>query len=168
MRYWIICVFWLGIFTGLGFSQNTFINVDGNWSLNIDASDLTGGPGTNLRPDYNSLVSGALIDLDVLKSPGNWWYWFFRWDWRVNVHMQPINWESSWQVWVRRTGDGDYFLGDIQGGETFQQLSGMDITFCQGNRNHENIPLEYELRGVSLPLHTGQYSAIIYYTLTEL
>lgn len=168
MKYWIYCAFLIGMFTSLGYSQNTSINIDGNWSLTIDASDLTGGPGSNLQSIYNSSNDATVIDLDLLKSPGNWYYWILRWDWRVDVNMQTLNWVDNWEVWLRRTGDGDYLLGSIEGGETFQQLSSMNILFCSGNRNHNNIPLEYELRGVTLPLEAGQYSAIVYFTLTEL
>ncbi|MDZ7723181.1 MAG: hypothetical protein U5R06_10350 [candidate division KSB1 bacterium] len=168
MKMWKCCASVLILLSGLACAQNTYINVDGNWNLNIDVSDLTGGPGSNIQSIYNSTNEGALIDLDVLKARGEWWYWFFRWDWQVEVHIQSVNWQPDWEIWVRRTGDGDFFVGNIQGGETFQQLNSMGINFCSGSHNHNNIPLEYELRGVSLPLEAGQYSAIVYYTLTEL
>ncbi len=158
---WTIFIILL-LFT-LAHSQEVTLRVDGNWTRNIGSADLTGGAGSDLQSTYNSSNDGAAISMDISKSP--WWlYLFVRWNWRIDVNYEIMNWHPNMQLWVRRTGQES----DIYDGMNFQQVTTNPTYFISGNRNHYNVPLEYELRGISVYIPVDQYQVTVVYTITEL
>ncbi len=146
--------------------QQVTIDISGSWSLTITSADLTAGAGSDFTSSYESNTDQISVDIDKVVS-GNFWDWFLSYNWRVDVNKQDVNWHSDMELYVRRTSGG-FGFGSISGGTSYQQITSSDRTFFSGNGRRYWIPLQLQLQGMSVEVPPGNYSTVVYYTVTEL
>lgn len=88
------------------------------------------------------------------------------------------NWDTAGlQLQVRRTGDGAgggsglFTVSDISGGMAYQQITTASLYFFEGNNYGPtpriNIPVQYQITGVSVLVPVANYSATVTYTLAD-
>jgi hypothetical protein len=132
------------------------ISVLGNWSLMIDASDLTAGPGSDLISTY--LSAEDQIEIDILSAKGMW---------AVYVRDIPMNWHPDLSFGIRRTGNG-IGGGWISGGTSWLEVTSFDQQFFMGNKQRKRIDVQCGLTGVSAQIPSAMYSGTVIYTVMEL
>ncbi len=146
-------------------SQAT-LSVNGQWNQSITSLDLVAGAGSALQDTYTSALEQVTLDIEKYSDhPGQGGG--PAWNWQIDIRRQNINWHPDLQLWVRRTGDGTTRGGNMTGGDTFQQVTSNSQFFLQGKKDHSAVPIQYELRGVSVFIPADQYNTEIIYTLTE-
>lgn len=135
------------------------ITANGGWTETIDASDLAAGAGSNLISTYTSGSGATLINvsatLDLLG-------------WTVSVQRSDVNWLPSFHLYAKRTGSGSGC--SVNNGTTYQEVttSGQSFFACPAllNNGVSNVPVQYQLTGVSVAVPAGTYSTTIIYTVT--
>ena len=132
------------------------ISVTGSWFESVDATDLTGGAGSDLPSVYESSADQVTIQI---AGAGNS-------DWRVDIRKVDTDWHSDLGLHIRRTSDGSG-PGRISGGTSYQQISDTYQEFFSGSRNRRNISVQLMLDGVSADLPCGDYLTTVYYTVVE-
>ena len=132
------------------------ITAPGGWSQTIGASNLTGGAGSNLIDTYQS--DPAAVSITITATSGNW---------GLNVKKSTSsNWPSSLHLYIQRTSDGTG-SGSISGGNSYQEVMDFDLPFFSGNGDRSNVPVQFELTGVSIQVPPDVYSATIQYTVSD-
>ena len=162
----IIYIFLFCLFgaTNSAFSQIA-IDVVGNWNYTIPTSDLSEA-GLDFSGTYESAPNQVDIDVFQLNFISN----FFFYRWRVDIRRADVDWHSDLDLSVRRTGNGSpfFFNGNITGGTNYQQITTSNQQFFSGTRTRLNIPIQYQISGVSVLLSAKTYETTIIYTVTEL
>jgi len=141
------------------YSQLT-LNVAGTWSYSVPATDITDA-GLDFTGTYTSASNQVLLSI----SNGNS---YFRY--RVDVRRNNISWNNKIKLWVRRTGDGIplHPKSKVWGGLSYRKITKSNKLFFKGKRNTDDIPVQYELRNISILIPAKSYSATIIYTVTAL
>ncbi len=154
----ICIVFILGLFLSLE-SKNyaQVITVTGSWDVTIDETDLQGGPGSDLNSTYTSAVNQLDIKISKMKKKS----------WRVDVSKADSNWHALMELWIQRTGDGKG-KGTIWGGTTYQEIMNMDQEFFYGSRDRKKVPIQLELRGMTVQIPYDTYTTTIWFTVSEM
>jgi len=137
------------------------ISVSGSWSETIDVTDLTGGPGSDLNSTYTS--ASNVVYHSISSSSYRLWE---SWDWRVDVRRSDINWDSRFQLYVRRSSNGIGF-GSISGGTAYQLISTSDQQFYTGTYHRYLVGCQFELRNVSVQIPADDYTTTVIYTITD-
>lgn len=132
------------------------INVTGNWSETIDASDLQAGAGSDLKSTYESAADAGLLTISDTAGGA----------WRVDVRRSDTTWHTNFTLSVKRTGDGSGG-GSISGGTEYQAISTTNVEFFSG-AGDRGILLQLKLDGMSLGIPPGAYSTTIIYTVEDL
>ncbi|MFH1942533.1 MAG: hypothetical protein ABIL68_10560 [bacterium] len=132
------------------------ITVFGNWSLMIDASDLTAGPGSDVNSMYMS--DNDQIEINILRAKGMW---------AVYVRGVPMNWHPDLRFGIRRTSNG-IGGGWISGGTSWLEVTSFDQQFFMGYKQRKNIDVQCGLTGVSVQIPSAMYSGTVIYTVMEL
>jgi hypothetical protein len=139
------------------------INVVGSWDYTVSSTDITDA-GSDFTGIYPSASNQVTIDI-TYPSNGN-----VRWE--VSVSKQDIDWNNSIELYARRTGSGSgqgggNSNGFVQQGTTYQQITSMNQFFFQGRKKRNDIPIQYEIRNVSVLIPAKTYETTIIYTVTE-
>ena len=129
------------------------ITATGSWSQTIDASNLTGGAGTDLNSTYYSAYDAVKINISATAN------------WEVAVKKINGNWHSSLLLSVKRSSDGTG-AGSISGGTAYLEVTDIDQSFFSGNKSRNNVCVQFRLTGVSIQVPPGVYTATVYYTVT--
>ena len=154
MKKKCFCVFaafiFQGFFTMRIEAQNNGIVVTGNWIASVDAGHLEYGPGSDLNGILESAENQVLVEVDkqVLGDI-------------VYVHRQDIFWHSNLSLWARRTG------GNARDGEDYREIDGSSRYFFSGRPRKFNAYIQYQVRGLSVTVSPGTYSATVVYTVTN-
>lgn len=131
------------------------INVTGNWSETIDASDLQAGAGSDLKSTYESAADAGLLTISDTAGGA----------WRVDVRRSDTTWHTNFTLSVKRTGDGTGG-GSISSGAAYQAIGLSDAAFFSGAGDRSGIPLQFKLEGMSLQVPPATYSTTITYTVS--
>jgi hypothetical protein len=132
------------------------ITVSGSWSVVIDASDLQGGPGTDLVSTQESPLNGSA--LSVSQASGL--------NWQVTVRRIDGTWPSGLSLSAKRTSNGTG-TGSISGGTTYLNLTTIDQSFFTGRGNRSTVYLRFQLSGLSVNIPPSAYSTTIVYTVVQ-
>ncbi len=137
------------------------ITASPGWSIAIPASSITEA-GSNYTTNATSTANQTLIS--VTSS--------FLASYTVTVHRDNTNWNSALTLWVQRTGNGSgSFFGTIAGGLSFQQVGTAAQTFFSGiigfPTNRSNIPIQYQISGLSVLIPVKTYTTTITYTVSN-
>lgn len=87
--------------------------------------------------------------------------------WRIDIKRDDLNWPKGVKLRVRRTGEG-MGGGLIAGGRSYREIGPSYRTLCTGTGDRTNIPLQFELTGVSLEIPVGTHATTITYTVIEI
>jgi len=82
-----------------------------------------------------------------------------------------MDWHPNLQLYARRTGtgvNGLFFGSAIGSGTSYQLISTSNQFFFNGICTISDIPIQYEIRNVSLLLPAKTYETTIIYTVTDL
>lgn len=130
------------------------IAVSGNWSETIDASDLQAGAGSDLIDTYESTDP---ITIDILVTAGNW---------GLDVKKIDGDWHADLHLHAKRTSDGTG-SGSISGGDAYQEITGIDQGFFNGNGDRSSVNVRLKLTGVSIQVPPNVYTTTVYYTVSD-
>jgi len=146
-RLLIILLF---LFIGVGKAQ--YFNVSGEWNYTVPVSDISEA-GEDFSGTYTSDAYQTSLDI---------WYWR---NWRVSVQKNNIDWNDDIDLYVRRTGYGWGSSSRIKGGTNFVRLRNRNSNFFTGRSYFFNIPLQYEIRNISVTIPAHTYVVEVLYTL---
>lgn len=136
----------------IGISKAQYISVSGEWNYTIPASDITEA-GDDFSGTYTSNANQAYLDI-----------WYNR-NWRVSVQKNNIDWNRQLRLFVRRTGSGWGSSSSLSGGTNFIRVKNRDSNFFRGRNWNFGIPIQYEIRRVSVTIPTHTYVVEVLYTL---
>jgi hypothetical protein len=136
--------------------------VSGSWNANIPSSTIIEA-GNNYTGNYAS----ASNQVQISHTVNPFWYWGHSWT--VEIRKNDVNWDTSLKLYARRTGNGSGQIlcsSTITGGLSYQEITGIDTYFYSGRCNRSNVPIQYELRNLSVLIPAGNQSTTITYTVT--
>lgn len=133
-----------------GLSAQT-IRLTGQWNFTIPTTDITEA-GEDFTGTYTSSVNQVYLDI------------IYNGRWSVNVQKNNIDWNNKLTIWMHRTGNG-FGTERIRGGKNYKRIRNNDIKFITGNRARYSIPLQYQIRKVSVTIPAHNYIVEIMYTL---
>lgn len=136
------------------------INAIGSWSVSVP-SNIISEAGNDYSMNLTSMTNQTILDINVPLTTTNW---------RVDVNKQDSFWNNSLTLWIRKTGDGVGVAGSSIspiGTIPFFQLANMGQAFFSGVKNYVGIPIQYEIRGLSVLIPTSTYNTTVVYTITE-
>jgi hypothetical protein len=152
----------IGLACGLLSSVKTCDAIDivvtGSWALTIDASNLTGGAGTDLIDTYESASNQVTVTISGTTGDSD--------NWRVDVKRTDSTWHNDFTLSVKRTGDGAGG-GSISGGTAYQAVGTSDSAFFSGAGDRSDVPVQLELSGVSVQVAPNTYSTSVTYTVVD-
>ena len=143
------------------------ISASPGWNISIPASTITEA-GNNYTTNATSAVNQTFVNFTI---PGG-----YRTTYTVKIHKVDSDWHSNLSLWAQRTGSGteNYFIlhGTIANGATFIQVTSSPQTFFMGTlvlfaTRRTNIPIQYEIRGISVLLQVKTYSTTVVYTISN-
>jgi hypothetical protein len=140
------------IFVLLGISNAQYVSVSGEWNYTIPSNDISEA-GEDFTGTYTSDANQAYIDV---------WYWR---NWRVNIQKNNIDWNDDIDIYARRTGNGWGSSSRINGGTNFSRIRDRSNNFFRGRGWNFNIPIQYEIRNISVTIPAHTYIVEILYTL---
>lgn len=138
------------------------LTVSPGWSVTIPASTITEAGLNYTTTTTTSAVSQSLMTLTSGSQNINVF---------VYVQKTDVSWDSSLTLWVRRSGNGTGAGNStITNGTTFQQVidtqTSFFTTFMGKSRTYSNIPLQYEIRGLSVLIPAKTYTTTLLFTIT--
>jgi hypothetical protein len=134
------------------------IDATGSWELVIDASDLAGVAGSDLKGDYQSERGATVLDITGTAGSDDVW--------RVRVRVgSPLPWDVK--LYARRTGDGDG-SGAITNGTSYVEVTASGIDFFNGSGDRTAVSIQYKLSGISISISPGAYSPEIIFTVVNI
>lgn len=164
MKYFWILGFSL-LTSNLLFAQISKLDAKGgNW----DAGKLL-VTITEAGLDYTGTVSSdadhTILEIDAKEDNDPY---------TLTISRQDNNWHPMLTLWARRTGDGSLGNGGtIMGGQSYIQLAPNAQYFFSGlvsrggGSRVKDIPIQYEIRGLSVLIPVSSYSTTIIYTVTS-
>lgn len=136
------------------------INAIGNWSVSVPSNTISAA-GNDYNINLTSMINQTVLDITVSTTSTSW---------RVNVNKQDSFWDNLLTFWIHKTGDGVGALGSSIlpiGYTPYQQVNNLEQLFFEGAKNYVNIPIQYEIRGLSVLIPASTYNTTIVYTITE-
>lgn len=159
-------IFLLNLFPVLCLSQTVTLS-NTSWDIIMGAANLTGGAGTYFVDYLVGPANTVGINVSHLNIPSPFSI-------RLDVSRTMAGWPGSWDLRIRRTGDGGG-SGGISGGTTYLLVDGSTRQFCTFTSvgfwflnwvNRTNIPVQYRLEGLSNLQTGGTYTTTLTYTVT--
>lgn len=145
-----------------------FTITGGNWSQTIAATSITEA-GLDYDPDTRTSAANQ-TRLTYRRSGGGATGRNFTVT--VQVHKTNTTWDDQIELWVRRTGDGTEPApactsgGFVSGGTSWQQVTNTATSFFTGRCRRSNVPIQLEIRNISVVVPTGTKTTTITYTAT--
>lgn len=128
------------------------ISVIGQWNYTIPTIDITDA-GEDFTGTYTSSVNQVYLDIIYSNK------------WSISVQKNDIDWDDELKIFMHRTGNG-YGTGWINGGQNYKIIKNNDFKFITGRDNRNSIPIQYQMRMVSVTIPAHNYVVEIMYTLT--
>ena len=137
---------------------------EGAWNYSVPNTDILEA-GLNFTGTYTSNTDQVLLTIFQQYYFDN----FLNYRWRVEVSRNDLDWHPSLQIFARRTGSGVpfYFNGQMSGGTNYQEVKTNDQYFFNGRRTYLDIPIQYQIRNVSVLIPAKTYVTTIVYTVIE-
>ena len=158
MKKSFLLIFFL-MFINYTFAQS--LTVSPGWSVTIPASTITEA-GLNYTTNVTSSASQSLMNVtgSIASNP------------KIYVQKTDVSWNTNLTLWLKRTGNGTGLLAfNIAGGTTFQQITNSPIYFFDlftlSGTTVNNIPIQYEIRGLSVLIPAQSYTTTLLYTVTN-
>lgn len=128
------------------------ISVTGQWNYTIPTIDITEA-GEDFTGTYTSSVNQVYLDIIYDNK------------WSISVQKNDIDWDDKLEIFMHRTGNG-YGTGQIKGGQNYKIIKNNDFKFITGEKNRNSIPLQFQMRKVSVTIPAHNYIVEIMYTLS--
>lgn len=128
------------------------ISVIGQWNYTIPTIDITDA-GEDFTGTYTSSVNQVYLDIIYSNK------------WSISVQKNDIDWDDELKIFMHRTGNG-YGTGWINGGQNYKIIKNNNFKFITGRDNRNSIPIQYQMRKVSVTIPAHNYVVEIMYTLT--
>jgi hypothetical protein len=140
------------------------VAAQGQSSITITNSSWTPSVGTNpvsiTGNDYINSTLTSSVYQSLLNVNSNEGY-------TISINKTDIDWIAGLSLWVGRTGDGTASSATISANVPFIQLTYLDQALFTGNKDRINIPLQFEIRGLSVLLPAKQYTTTIVFTISN-
>lgn len=147
------------------FGQGIDVTVAGGWVNNISSSDISEA-GNDYPTTYVSNLNQTLLTI-IPKNYNKQIY--------VYVTKSDIGWHNNLTLKIRRTSNGTYTNSEIiRGGDIFQIITDAQppsnapsqvTPLFISNGPFLNIPLQYEISGISVLLPVQSYATTIIFTI---
>jgi len=159
-------IIWLLSFCPL-FGQT--LTATGNWTFSVPVATISEA-GNNYTQNFTSnsntttinITGTSLLCLGTLVAP----------DYQIQINRIDTNWDSQLQLYARRSGNGNptfTCIGcSITNGTTFQQIGLTSQYLFQIRGCYSNIPIQYELRGLSVLVPADVYTTDVYFSIYSL
>lgn len=137
------------------------INAIGNWSVSVPSNTISAA-GNDYNINLTSMINQTVLDIITVSTTST--------SWRVNVKKQDSFWDNLLTFWIHKTGDGVGVLGSSIspiGSTPYLQVNNLEQLFFEGTKSYINIPIQYEIRGLSVLIPASTYNTTIIYTITE-
>ena len=148
----------------LTISTIKIVVAQGNRSITITNSSWTPSVGTTpvliAGNDYTNSTLTSSVNQSSLNVNSNGRY-------TISVNKTDIDWNAGLSLWVRRTSDGTSSSSSISPNVSFIRLSNLNQVLFSGNKDRSNVPLHFEIRGLSVLLPAIQYSTTIVFTISN-
>jgi hypothetical protein len=155
--FFISITFFLSVFCVK--AQSIRVMPGGSWSVSVPSNTISEA-GNDYNINLTSMTNQTMLDINVPETTTSW---------RVDVNKQDF-WNNSLTLWIRKTGDGvgtaSSSISPI-GSIPFFQLTNMGQAFFSGAKNYVGIPIQYEIRGLSVLIPASTYDTTVVYTITE-
>lgn len=135
------------------------VHVTGLCAGNVGPDGLLASWRTRETATYRSARDQVLMTVCNTASPQS--------AWRIDIKRDDLNWPRGVKLRVRRTGEG-MGGGLIAGGRGYREIGPSYQALCTGTGDRTNIPLQFELTGVSLDIPVGTHATTITYTIIEI
>ena len=155
----ITAVFALGTATTSVRAAGADIAVKGAWSLAITADDLVGGPGSELRPTYESLPDQVL--LSVSKTAG------IASKWRIDVRRANVNWPNGVRLFIRVSDPGTG-AGLVDADGAYREVEAAEHAIMSGTGDRSATAIQFRLTGMSLKVAANIYSTSIIFSVVDI
>lgn len=136
------------------------INAIGSWSVSVPSNTITKA-GNDYNMNLTSMTNQTMLDINIPLTTTSW---------RVDVNKQDSFWNNSLTLWIRKTGDGIGVTGSSispLGTISFFQLANLGQPLFTGIKNRNSVPIQYEIRGLSVLIPSATYNTTVIYTITE-
>lgn len=140
------------------FGTNTMaqkIKIKGAWQVSSSTASFVAGD------DVSENLTSNADQLEISVS-GN----LNKTSWAVNVSKSDIVWNNNLEIWVKRTGNGSG-SGQCFGGTVYQKVNNASFKFFDGQRVQNSIPVQLEIRGITVTIPATAYSTNLIFTLYE-
>ena len=144
-----------------------YLSDTNRWSTTVLSTDVTEA-GSDFQGTYtsNSDEKELNVEWDQRQSAGFYWH--------VSVRKVDSSWDDTLpaKIYVQRTGDGTKVNWGssgayITGGTSYLQITDTYQSFFSGYKGWDYIPIQYQLRNVSVVMPVRTYRTTIYYTLAS-
>ena len=124
------------------------ISGSGDWNTVVNAADLTGGAGSDLRSEIVSASGATILNIN---TAGNW---------SVSARRSADNWPPGAILWVRRSSNGTG-AGTIGGGDAYVPVGDSETELFSGSDARSSIAIQFKLTGVSTKITPGTYASLL-------
>ncbi|NND05994.1 MAG: hypothetical protein HKN87_06425 [Saprospiraceae bacterium] len=149
----------------MALSQNIEFSPFSNWHLKVNSEDIIAA-GEDFAGIYETSANHMRIGVQV--GAENYQNKMER-RWVLEVERRNKGWHQDLVISTRRTGGGSgpRYGQAIEGGEIYREINRKPIRFfsCRGWRY--DIPMQFELRGISVLLPVKTYSVELRFTIVE-
>lgn len=151
------------------FAQLTLaISSTTRWTTTVATTNVTEA-GNDFTGTFTSATN--LKTLSVTNGNANSTAEKNGYNWSISVKKVDTTWDNTAKIFVKRTGNGTARstsrTSTITGGTVFLQVSDTYQTFFTGYRGSTVIPIQCELRGVSVVMVSQTYDTTISYLVTS-
>ena len=135
--------------------------IGSSWSNSVAANSVSQAGVDHSTTTLTSLSNQSLLDVTGVNASTSW---------TVSVQTQFSDFSNGLSLWLRKTGDGSSIeLGNsFSGTPNFIQLSNLGQYLCNGVKNRNSIPIQYEIRGISVLVPARTYGATVLFTISAL
>jgi hypothetical protein len=143
------------------------LRITGSWTATV--TTITEAGNDYASSTLQSATNQTEIDVRVPNTPGLNHY-------TINIKRADSgsNWNTAGlQLWAKRTGNGTGggTGSSVVGGTAYQQITTSDLYFFDGyndnNTYRNNIPVQYQITGISVTVPVANYSTSITYTVID-
>ncbi|WP_247234448.1 hypothetical protein [Telluribacter sp. SYSU D00476] len=133
----------------------------GNWVVSVPASTITEA-GNNYTQGITSATDQTLMSLLPGTNNGQ----NRNGIWEVYISKEDSDWDSRLIISARRTGTGTPLANNntITGGTAYTTTSATPSAFFSGRGGYSNIPIQYQVSGLSVVIPVKAYTTNITYT----
>ncbi len=159
----IVILFAFIFFLKTGNAQEFKVSANGMVSFSV--AELVVGEAGN---DINATLSSNTIYLSI----GSDYFWDMKNErWSIYVNKSDIDWDDDIELNIKRTGSGAYTQRKgnpyVKNGKNFQKITNNPSYFFNGKDKISNIPLEFQLKNMSLTMGAHDFETDVIFTIYD-